>query len=838
MWAIQLLLSKLSSVNNLPFFQSYILGCLFIITFFCRAQDAIITGIVLDENQIPLSGVNITSNTQGTTTDDSGYYLLRITAEIKNTISFTHIGHKKVVLQDLVLTTNESFEFNPVLKTDAIQIAGVDISASGEKQVNGITVIAPEIVRKIPGANTGVENILKLLPGVSFNNELSTQYNVRGGNFDENLVYVNGIQVYRPFLIRSAQQEGLSFVNSDMVTDVSFSSGGFQAKYGDRMSSVLDISYKKPVDFGMSVQASLLGASSTLETISKNKKWTTITGVRYRDNSLFVNSQQTNTNFNPSFLDIQNFMTYRFSKKFHLNFLGSYSINNYENEPLNRQTNFGTLNEPRALTVFYEGRENNRYENVLGALKADFYINQHTKLDVSSSIYHTQEEEFSDIIASYELGEVDTNLENGTLGEVTTSRGVGSEQFRARNQLDAMIFSLNHGGRYQKKGDALEWGVRFTHEDFRDQLREATFLDSAGFFIRPPNPEFINNQPEEPFDEDIVPFESVRATNFTTNNRFAGFLQFSKQTLWKNHDIYWNVGLRVQHWILTGEGFQGNAQTIFSPRAQFSIKPNWKSDVLFRLAIGSYQQPPLYRELRAITGNINPEVRAQKSIHYVVGSEYSFNLWERPFTLIGEAYYKDLNDVNPFTIEDVRIRYAAQNNAEAYAAGFDLRLNGAFVPGTESWVSLGFLSTEENIDDRGYISRPTDQRLKFGVLFQDYVPNIPSLRMYLNLVYQTGVPGGSPSNANPYDFQNRLRDYRRADIGISYIFADGKTNFPEGHWLHKIKELSAGFEIFNMFNNQNSITNTFVRDVDTRQQFAVPNFLTSRVFNLKFALRL
>ncbi|MEM9362743.1 MAG: carboxypeptidase-like regulatory domain-containing protein [Bacteroidota bacterium] len=838
MWAIQLLLNKPSSANNVSFLRFYILSCLFFSSFVCKAQEAIITGFVLDENQTPLSGVNITSNTLGTVSDESGYYLLRITAEVKNNITFTHIGHKNVVLEDLVLTTNETFEFNPVLKTDAIQIAGVDVSASGEKKVNGILTIQPEIVRNIPGANTGVENILKLLPGVSFNNELSTQYNVRGGNFDENLVYVNGIQVYRPFLVRSAQQEGLSFVNSDMVTDVSFSSGGFQAKYGDKISSVLDISYKKPVDFGVQIRGSLLGASSTLETISKNKKWTTITGVRYRDNSLFVNSQQTNTNFNPSFLDVQNFMTYRFSKKFHLNFLGSYSINNYENEPLNRQTNFGTINDPRALVVFYEGQEKNRYENSLGAVKADFYLNQHTKVDLTASIYHTQEEEFSDIIASYELGEIDTNLGNGTLGQVTTSRGVGSQQSRARNQLDALIVNLNHRGYYQKNDDALEWGIQFTHEDFRDQLREAEFLDSAGIFIRPANPEFVNNQPEDPFEGDIVPFESVRATNFTQTNRITGFAQYGKQTRWKKHDVYFNVGFRIQHWILSGEGFQNNAQTLFSPRAQFSIKPDWKSDILFRMAIGSYQQPPLYRELRDITGNINPVVRAQKSIHYVLGSEYSFNLWDRPFTLIGEAFYKDLTDVNPFTIEDVRIRYAAQNNAVAYAAGFDFRLNGAFVPGTESWVSLGFLKTEENIDGRGYISRPTDQRFKLGVLFQDYVPNIPSLRMYLNLVYQTGVPGGSPNNADPYDFQNRLRDYRRADIGISYIFADGKSNHPKGHWLHKIKELSAGFEIFNMFNNQNSITNTFVRDVDSQQQFAVPNFLTSRVFNLKFALRL
>ncbi len=838
MWVIQQLLNKPSSVNKTLLLRFYALISLFLITGLCYSQDAIITGIVLNENNTPIMGVNITSNGSGTTTDEDGYYLLKITAEVNNTIRFSHIGYKKIELEDLVLTSNETFEFNPVMKTDAIQIAGVDVSASGEKQVDGITTIAPDIVRNIPGANTGVENILKLLPGVSFNNELSTQYNVRGGNFDENLVYVNGIEVYRPFLVRSAQQEGLSFVNSDMVTDVAFSSGGFQAKYGDKLSSVLDISYKKPVAFGVRIQGSLLGASSTLETISKNKKWTTITGVRYRDNSLFVNSQQTTTNFTPSFLDVQNFMTYRFSKKFHLNFLGSYSINNYENEPLNRQTNFGTINDPRALIVFYEGQENNRYENMFGAIKADFYINDHTKLDVTSSIYHTQEEEFSDIIATYELGDVDTNLGNGTFGQATTSRGVGSQQSRARNQLDALIFSLNHKGKYQKNEDALEWGVRFTHEDFRDQLREAEFLDSAGFFIRPPNPEFINNQPEEPFVGDIEPFESVRATNFAKTTRWSGFLQYSKQTKWKNHNLYVNVGVRAQHWTLQGEGFQKNGQTLFSPRVQFAIKPDWESDVLFRMAIGSYQQPAFYRELRDITGQINPRVEAQKSIHYVLGSEYSFTLWNRPFTFIGEAYYKDLKDVNPFTIEDVRIRYAAQNNAIAYAAGFDLRLNGAFVPGTESWVSLGFLQTEENIDGRGYISRPTDQRLKLGVLFQDYVPTIPNLRLYLNLVYNTGVPGGSPNNADPYEFQNRLRDYRRADIGISYIFADGKTRYPKGHWLYKIKELSAGFEIFNMFNNQNSITNTFVRDVDTRQQFAVPNFLTSRVFNLKFAVRL
>ena len=403
--------------------------------------------------------------------------------------------------------------------------------------------------------------------------------------------------------------------------------------------------------------------------------------------------------------------------------------------------------------------------------------------------------------------------------------------------MDALIFNASHQGNYKKNGKSWEWGIKYVHENVRDQLREAEFIDSAGFFIRPSAPEFVNNQPEDPFSGDLVAFESARANNSVNTDRLSGFVQYAQHTKWGNHDIYFNLGVRAQHWTLSGAGFESNSQMFFSPRGQFSIKPDWDKDILFRLAAGSYQQPPFYRELRDLNGNVNPDVEAQKSVHFVLGTEYSFNLWNRPFTLIGEAYYKHLSNINPYTIEDVRIRYAADNIAKAFAYGFDFRLTGAFVPGTQSWLSLGYLQTQENINDRGYIPRPTDQRLKLALLFQDYVPTIPDLKLYLNLVYNTGVPGGSPNNSDPYNFQNRLRDYRRADIGISYIFADEKNRFPQGHWLHKFKELSVGFEIFNMFNNQNSITNTWVRDVDTQQQFAVPNFLTSRVLNLKFGMR-
>jgi len=802
------------------------------------AQNASITGIVIDDDNNPLGDVNITANGFGTTTNTDGFYVLEITADVENTIVFSHIAHQDVTIKNLILSTNETFEFNPVLKSDITQIDGVTVTATGEKTVNNILHISPVTIRKIPGANAGVETILKLLPGVSNNNELSTQYAVRGGNYDENLVYVNEIEVYRPFLVRSAQQEGLSFVNSDLVQNVKFSAGGFQAKYGDKLASVLDIKYKTPTLFSLRADLSFLGASASLETVSKNQKLSSVSGVRYRNNSLLVNSQQTQSNFNPAFTDVQTYLTYRFSPKFQLDFLGNIAVNNYINKPLNRQTNFGTIDNPQALVVYYEGQEINKYTTALGALKGSYFLNENTTLKFISSLYHTTEEEYSDVIASYQLGEIDSNIGSSTAGEVLTSRGIGSQFNRTRNDLDALIFNLEHKGTHKIEHSILQWGAKYTHEDIRDQLRESEFIDSAGYSIRPPRIEFSNNQPSEPFDAPIAAYNGINALNFVKTNRFSGYIQIGTQKNWNNANIYYNLGIRSHHWTVSGTGVDKISQTVFSPRVQFAIKPDWKKDMLFRLSAGIYHQPPFYRELRDSSGTIQPNVKAQKAFHLVIGNEYSFLLWERPFTVISEAYYKKLENVNPYTLEDVRIRYAANNDTEAYVYGAEIRMNGAFVPGTESWVSLGYLKTEENRNNRGYLSRPTDQRLKFAILFQDYVPSIPDLKMYLNLVYQTGVPGGSPSYADPYIFQNRLRDYKRADLGISYIFANKDKRYPTTYWLNQFKELSLGFEIFNLFNNQNSITNTWVRDADSKTEYAVPNYLTSRVLNLKLGIRL
>ena len=812
-------------------------------SFFGVSQSATIKGVILDDANTPIQDVSIkiSGTENGTTTNLNGFYELKIPANIEVTLIFTHLSHERVE-QTFNLKSGQELEFNPVMKVDVQQIGLVIINTNTRQSVEGVVTITPEVLRTIKGAQPGVENILKTLPGVNISNELSTQYSVRGGNFDENLVYVNEIEVYRPFLIRSGQQEGLSFVNTDMVQNVDFSAGGFQAKYGDKLSSVLDITYRNPVAFGIRADASLLGGSITAEAASKDSKFSGILGLRYRDNSLFINSLETESNVRPVFADAQTYLTYKFSDKFHLNFLGNISLNKYTFRPKNRQTNFGTLDEPVALLVFYDGQEKDEYLTTFGAFKANYFVNDELTLKLIASGYHTTEEEYYDILAQYRLGEVNSNIGDENLGEVEFSEGIGAQLTHARNDLDAVIINVEHNGDYKLDEETtLEWSAKYTHEDIRDRLVEWEVIDSAGFSVRPPIFDIPNNQPYEAFEGPLVAFQNVRATNSVQIDRLQAYAQWSKRTMLGENEVFYNAGVRLHSWTVNSdipndEGVSNSNQTVFSPRAQFAIKPDWQKDMLFRISGGLYYQPPFYRELRDSSGIVQPNVKAQQSFHVVVGNEYSFQLWDRPFKLVSEAYYKGLSDVNPYTLENVRIRYRARNNAKAYAYGLDLRLNGEFVPGTESWFSFGYLKTEENIENRGYISRPTDQRLKFGILFQDYVPNIPELKMYLNLVYNTGVPGGSPSFADPYDFQTRLRDYKRADLGISLVLVDPNKSYTTT-WKQKFKELTIGVEIFNMFNAQNSITNTWVRDIYSKRQFAIPNFLTPRVFNVRLSTR-
>ncbi|WP_417370070.1 TonB-dependent receptor [Gelidibacter japonicus] len=808
---------------------------LLILPFLGWAQTATIKGIILDDANLPVSNVSIKSGDTGTTSNENGFYELKTPIHSDVSVEFTHISYKRVVAI-FNLKNGQTVEFNPVMNLNVEQIATVVIHGNQRQSVEGVTTIPPALIRTIKGAQPGVENILKTLPGVNISNELSTQYSVRGGNFDENLVYVNEIEVYRPFLVRSGQQEGLSFVNTDLVQNVDFSAGGFQAKYGDKLSSVLDITYRNPIKFGINADLSLLGGSISAEAVSKDSKLSGIIGLRYRDNSLVLNSLETEGNVKPVFADVQTYLTYKFTDKLHVNFLGNISSNKYNFQPENRQTNFGTLADPMALLVYYEGQEKDAYNTYFGAFKANYFANEDLTLKLIASTYHTTEEEYFDILAQYRLGEVNSNIGDENLGEVEFSEGIGSQLTHARNDLDALITTIEHKGDYQMDDNTFEWSIKYTHEDIRDRLVEWEVIDSAGFSINPPKQGFFNDQPYQPYQGPLVAFQNIRATNYVQMDRFQAYAQWSKRSELGNNEVFYNFGVRAHNWTVNGDGIESKSQTVFSPRAQFAIKPDWNKDMLFRLAGGVYYQPPFYRELRDSSGTVRPDVKAQKSLHLVLGNEYSFKMWDRPFKLVSEAYYKHMTDVNPYTLENVRIRYRATNNAKAYAYGVDLRLNGEFVPGTESWFSFGYLKTEENIEEQGYIARPTDQRLKFGVLFQDYVPNIPELKVYLNLVYNTGVPGGSPSYADPYEYQNRLRDYKRADVGFSYVIVDGNKTH-NAKWKNAFKELTIGVEVFNMFDVQNSITNTWVRDVYSKRQYAIPNYLSPRVFNVRVSMR-
>ena len=795
------------------------------------SQNAEINGLILDANDFPIENVNIISNSSGTVSNSNGFYSINVNSNQDINVEFTHINFKKISL-NFSLNDNEVFEFNPVMNESVEQIATIVLNSKSRENFSGVSNIDPEIIRKIRGAQPGIENLLKTLPGVNISNELSTQYSVRGGNFDENLVYVNDVEVYRPFLIRSGQQEGLSFVNTDLIKSINFSSGGFQSKYGDKMSSVLDIKYRKPLQNKFSSNLNLLGSRISSDLLSKNSKISNILGFRYRDNSLLVESKETKTNYRPSFIDFQNLFNYTISDKIELSLFSNVSVNNYNYAPKTRQTNFGTLEDPTALIVYYDGQEKDKYKTFFSSLTTKIKFNKNLVLKFITSTFNTIENEYFDILAQYNLGEVNSSIGDENLGEVEFSEGIGAQLNHARNSLDALIFNIENKLYYKIDDNNLEFSLKYTSENIDDRIIEWEVIDSAGFSIDPP---FINSLSQQPYESNqgpILPFSNVRTTSSTKIKRLQSYLQWSKISNNENGKLYYNAGVRIHGWKIN----QNKFNTVISPRAQFAIKPNWEKDMLFRFSTGIYYQPPFYRELRDYDGNINYNLKAQKSIHFVLSNDYSMKIWNRPFKLLSEIYYKKMDDINSYTIDNVRIRYSANNNAKAYAYGLDLRLNGEFVPGTESWFSIGFLRTEENISNQGYIARPTDQRLKFGVLFQDYVPTIPDLKMYLNLIYNTGVPGGAPSYSNPYNYLNRLPDYKRADLGISYIIVDNNKKYKNG-FRSLFEELTVGLEIFNIFDVQNSITNTWVRDVYSKRQFSIPNYLTPRIFNLNLEFK-
>ena len=546
---------------------------LFLMPLILLGQNGYIKGVVLDINNNPIENVNISSeNKAGATTNANGFYSIEIKALTNVNITFSHVNFKSISFP-INLKTNEVYEFYPVMDINIEQIEEILLNSNKKTELKSILTIDPQIIRTIKGAQPGIENLLKTLPGVNISNELSTQYSVRGGNFDENLVYVNGIEIYRPFLVRSGQQEGLSFVNSDLIKNIKFSAGGFQSKYGDKLSSVLDIEYKNPNGNNLSGNLNLLGGNITLNNISKNAKVSNILGVRYRDNSMLVNSRETITNYNPKFIDIQNFLTVNVNEKFSLNFLSYMSVNNYNYKPQSRQTNFGTLDDPTALIVYYQGQEKDKYQTVFGAAKLNFKASVNTELSLITSAFQTSEKEYFDILAQYRLGEVNNNIGDEDLGDVEFSEGIGSQLNHGRNNLNAIIYNIEHKGNYKKNDNNLEWSLKFTKEDIKDRIVEWEVIDSTGFSIDPPFFESLGDQPYTANEGPIIPYQNIRKTNNTKTNRIQTYVQWSKNSNIGSTEIYSNAGMRLHGWSIDNK----KLNFVFSPRFQIGIKPRRKT---------------------------------------------------------------------------------------------------------------------------------------------------------------------------------------------------------------------------------------------------------------------
>ncbi|HEY4538431.1 MAG TPA: carboxypeptidase-like regulatory domain-containing protein [Faecalibacter sp.] len=778
------------------------------------AQTAQISGKVVDENKQPLAHTHILWNDQEVYTDENGNFKVDIPSNQSVTLTF-HYDGRMTYHQTFNLKDKNKREIFVLLAPDTE--AGVNLNTaeisfqSNKNKPFQSTVLSAEQMQQGPSLTGGVSDLLKTLPFVNSNTELSSQYMVRGGNYDENLIYVNGIEIYKPQLIRNGEQEGLGFVNPNMTQFVNFSAGGWEAKYGDKMSSVLDIYYKQPKKFEGQFEASLMGGSLTLGTGSKNQKFSAIVGARYQNRNLVLNTLDGDTNFNPEYYDVQANLHYKLSDKWNVNFLGTVSRSRFEMVPNNRETYFGTLENPLLLTVYYNGKEDDRFGTETGSLSFNYKPNANLDLGFDVFAYHSKEREYFDIQGAYLISEVDDE------GNASQTYDVGAQIDHARNNFDALVAGVQHKGKYKiNSNNDLEWGFKFQQEDIRDLLNEWQVIDSLGYSVSNPN-----------LGDGMQLNYYVNSRNNVKSNRISGYAQYSTKFMWNDTKVMVNLGVRSSHWDY-------NNETTFSPRGQVAIKPDWDTDMLFRFATGVYYQPPFYREMRRLDGSLNQDIKSQQSIHFILGHDYEFTWMNRPFKLTTEAYYKIMNDLNPYFVDNVRVRYQAHNNSEGYAYGLDMRLFGQFVPGIDSWFSASYARAYQNIDNRGDISLPTDPRFKVSAFFQDYMDFLPSFKVNVNLIYASGLPNGAPQFTDPYNYTSYLQDYKRVDIGFVKEFVNQKDLKPSaGSFFGKFKEVSVGLDVFNIFDIRNEISNTWITDVNTSKVYAVPNRLTGRFLNAK-----
>ena len=830
----------------------------FLLTLLCLLahgqEKATIRGTVTDrtsDEPIELVTIYVQGTQNVVETDVSGRYRIQVQPNVEFTLNFTRIGFEPA-----------QYEFN-ALSPSAVRELNIALVLAG----SGLEVIVTD--RQIEDAGTVREDVenLKLLPTTTGNlesvlpsialgtsggtgGELSSQYNVRGGNYDENLVYVNDFEIFRPQLVRAGQQEGLSFPNIDLLRDLSFSSGGFESKYGDKMSSVLDIYYKRPDEMRGSIEMSLLGASGHIEgsiqsKLNSYKHFRYLVGARYKNNSLLLNSLDVTGEYQPQFVDVQTYLTYDISRTLQIGVIANYNSSRYDFIPEERETAQGLIDFAIKLTSVFEGMETDDFVTGMTGVSLTYIPDKEKNplfLKFLGSGFMSREREQFDIVGAYRLSQIETGLGEDDAGEEILVLGNGIQHGYARNRLESRIFNLAHKGgiEYQlaapegsERTHFLQWGAKAQQEIIDDKLNEWERLDSAGYSL--------------PFNTDFVLLQSVLKTqNDLTSMRYSAYVQDSYTAIRSGkYELKVTGGVRATYWDL-------NKEFNVSPRLQVLYKPLKSKDIAYKFATGLYHQPPFYREMRRPDGTVNTDLKAQKSFHVVGGMTMDFGpdvRGKKKFRMIAEAYYKQLWDLVHYDINNVQITYSGENDASGYVVGLDLRLNGEFVPGAESWINIGLARAREKLDGVQHLKRelgspeaeevkdvprPTDQLVNVNIFFQDYLPNLENFKVHLNLAFGTGLPFGVPDNNIVYRNTYRYTPYRRVDIGFSVQLWNREWESRKPNNIFRFCRNSwISLEVFNLLGIRNEADKTWIKAVNN-QQFAISNFLTSRRLNVRW----
>jgi hypothetical protein len=814
--------------------------CLFSFPSFSQKKFAYVSGNVLDENENPLSKVSVVilGQQKGIVTSDSGTFRLKVNADRAFALVFTYTGYR-TEQRNFLLNENEEEHLVIRMERGEKVLPEVIVTDQRDRTEAGLIKPNPKSVINIPAPLMGVESMIKVIVGS--NNELTSQYNVRGGNYDENLIYVNDFEIFRPYLVRSGQQEGLSFINPEMVRNINFYNGGFQAKYGDKMSSVLDIQYKKPKRFGGSAYLGVLEQGLHLEGSSSDEKLSYLVGVRNRTNKNLVSKQETQGNYIPASTDVQALLNYRFNDRWQGELMGNISRTKFTLIPEFSQLTSSVFSPyftaVLGVDIYFEGQEKDRYQtNMLGAA-ITHQPDKNLRLKWMASVFEDDEEENIDITGYYLFGERDFDKSKSTYGMIVNPLGAGAFQTYSRNRLNIINWNFSHKGTYNKGKQLFQWGLSYDHTSIDDKLNEWEYQDSAGYSL-PYNPNLLQLN------------KVVKSSALLDVNKLSGFFQDNLVLGSSSHPVTLQAGARFNYNSLNGE-------FIITPRIGASWKPKWEKDIIFRAAAGLYHQPPFYRELRRYDGSLNTDLLSQKSWQLTGGFDYNFKSSDKPMRVTMEAYYKRLWDVVPYDIDNVRIRYYGENNAKAYAVGVESRLFGELVKDAESWISLGIMQTKENIAgdyykeytldslyqpidsttvEGGWFRRPTDRRITFGMFFQDYLSTNKNFRVYLNGLYGSNLPFNIPGSVK-YRNGAIIEPYIRVDIGFSAVLLDSDRSRRRSHSPTKsFDNITATLEIFNLLDRENTISYFLVKDF-ANNVFTIPIHLTPRLVNFKIIAR-